>query len=79
VNASPFQIASDELAELGLTLKQAPGEYRVNFHAGSPATEYTTDDLADAVQHGRQMAATAPPPSPPPLGPTGRRAAPAEA
>ena len=56
MNASPFQIACDELAELGLKLTQAPGEYRVNFNAGSPKTEYKTDDLADAVQHGQRRA-----------------------
>lgn len=73
MSASPFQIACDELAELGLVLTQAPGEYRVNFHDASPKTEYKTDDLADAVQHGRDMAQTPPPPALPPLGPTGRR------
>jgi hypothetical protein len=51
VNASPFQIACDELAEPGLVLKQAPGKYRVNFRDGTPATEYTTEDPQDAVQY----------------------------
>lgn len=57
MNDSLFQIACDKLTEPGLVLKQAPGEYRVNFHDGTPAAEYTTDDLQDAVQHGREMAA----------------------
>jgi hypothetical protein len=73
VNASPFQIACDELAELGLKLTQARGECRVNFHDGSPATEYATDDLADALKHGRKMAQRPPPPALPPLGPVGGR------
>jgi hypothetical protein len=54
-------------------LTQAPGEYRVNFHDSGPTTEYTTDDLQDALKHGREMAKTPPPPALPPLGPTGRR------
>jgi hypothetical protein len=58
---------------LGLVLKQTPGEYRVNYHSGTPATEYRTDDLQDALQHGREMAAQAPAAEPPPLGPTGPR------
>ena len=54
-------------------MTQAPGEYRVNFHDGTAKTEYKTDDLADALQHGREMAKTPPPAALPPLGPTGRR------
>jgi hypothetical protein len=70
---SPYQIAHAELNTLGLVLKQTPGEYRINYRGGTPATEYTTDDLQDALQHGREMAAHAPPPAPSPLGPTGPR------
>ena len=54
-------------------MKQAPGEYRVNFRNGRSATEYATDDLQDALQKGREMAAQPRPPSLPPLGQTGRR------
>jgi hypothetical protein len=71
--ASPFQIAFEELHELGLVLKQTPGEYRVNYQGGTSATEYRTDELQDAVQRGREMAERAPPAEPPPLGPTGPR------
>lgn len=55
---------------LGLLLRQAPGQYRVNFAQGRAATEYLTDDLEDALNHGRAMAKHAPPPALPPLGPT---------
>ena len=40
-------------------LKQSFGEYRVSN--GALATEYTTDDLAEAVQRGREMAQPRPP------------------
>jgi hypothetical protein len=67
LTASLFEIASDELDAMGLVLKQAPGEYRVNSRWGPPATEYATDALQDAVQHDREMAAEPPPGPAPPL------------
>jgi hypothetical protein len=67
---TPFQIAYDRMKALGLVLQQAPGQYRVNFTHGSHATEYVTDDLQDALKHGREMAQEAPPRPDPPLGPT---------
>jgi hypothetical protein len=73
LTASLFEIASDELGAMGLVLKQAPGEYRVNSRWGPPATEYATDALQDAVQHDPEMAAEPPPGPAPPLGLTGRR------
>lgn len=48
-----------------------PGEYHVNYEDGTGATNYVTDTLADALEHGRAMAP--PPPKLPPMGPTGRR------
>ena len=73
MNTTPFQIACAELKALGLVLQQTPGQYRVNFRDGNTATAYTTDDLQSAVARGREMAATPPEPSEPPLGPTGPR------
>ena len=73
MNSTPFQIACEELKALGLVLKEAPGQYRVNYRNGTAATEYTTDDLQAAVTRGRDMAAQPPKPSERPLGPTGPR------
>jgi hypothetical protein len=70
---TPFQKALDELRRLGLVLQQAPGHYRVNFRDGTSATEYHTEDLEDALQEGRRMAADPPPRPEPPLGPTAAR------
>ena len=70
---SPFEIARAELEALGVVLTSVPGEYRVNFRKGRADTEYLTDDLQDALAHGRAMAAAPPAPSLPPLGPTGSR------
>ena len=69
-----FNAARDELHALGLVLRQAPGQYSVNFPGGDDATAYVTDDLQDALNHGRAMAIEPPPARPPPLGPTGARA-----
>ncbi len=73
MNTTPYQKAFDELRKLGLVLQQAPGHYRVNFRNGTIATEYQTEDLQDALQQGRVMAAQPPPLPDPPLGPTGPR------
>jgi hypothetical protein len=57
---SPFEIARDQLRAIGISLTMHPGTYGVNFARGSTdATAYFTDDLADAVEHGRKMAASA--------------------
>jgi hypothetical protein len=66
------------LAARGARLPARPGEYVVNFRDGTPATAYVTDDLADAIEHGRALAlsitaADAPKKREPPLGPTGPR------
>jgi hypothetical protein len=65
-----FQQVRNELKALGLDLQQFPGHYLVNFLHGTEATGYTTDDLHDALNHGREMAKPPPPlPPDPPLGP----------
>jgi len=58
------------LRSRGIVLRQLPGEYSVNFRNGSIATEYRTDELADALAHGLAMG-EAPAPLPP-LGPMGK-------
>jgi hypothetical protein len=45
-----------ELRAIGVTIRHHDGEYRVNLKGGSPASEYFTDDLADALGTGRDMA-----------------------
>lgn len=55
-----FEIARDQLRAIGIKLTIHPGTYCVNFAKGSTeATAYFTDDLADAIEHGRAMAASA--------------------
>lgn len=68
-----IRTVADELRRLGMAFQSAPGEYRVNYRGGSDATAYFTEDLADALATGRQMAERAPPPPLPPIGPVGRR------
>ena len=48
-----------ELAAHGVRLTARPGEYCVNFRNGSEATAYVTDDLTDAIEHGRTLARAA--------------------
>ncbi len=52
-----FDIASAELRSLGLTLQRLPGEYRVNFRNGGDGTARFADDLDQALELGRAMAA----------------------
>lgn len=69
---TPFERARAELKALGVTLKQAPGEYHVGFSNGLIDIRYDAEDLDRAVAEGKLMAkhwvknAT-----PPPLGPMG--------
>lgn len=58
--ASLFEIAKAELQTLGIKLAYVPGEYRVNCQQGGEDTLYVTDDLADALAHGRALAAAKP-------------------
>jgi hypothetical protein len=55
-----FEIVAAQLAALGLTITVRPGEYCVNFRGGGNATAYLTDDLDDALNHGRAVAAALP-------------------
>jgi hypothetical protein len=53
---TPFELATDELRKLGVTLRQLPGEFSVNFRDGNDATARTAETLEDAVELGRDMA-----------------------
>jgi hypothetical protein len=54
---SHFQIAATELNALGISLTIHPGTYGVNYRGANAMTMYFSDDLDDAVEHGRAMAA----------------------
>ena len=55
---TPFELATGELRKLGITLRQLPGEFSVNFHNGSDATARTVETLDEAFALGRDMAKT---------------------
>jgi hypothetical protein len=52
-----FELVSAELRALGLTLRRLPGEYCVNFRNGGDGTARFADDLDQALELGRSMAA----------------------
>jgi hypothetical protein len=54
---SRFELVATELRSLGLTIRRLPGEYLVNFRNGSDATAHMVDDLDQALEVGRAMAA----------------------
>jgi hypothetical protein len=54
---SPFELATAELRKLGITLRQLPGEYTVNFANSGDATARTLETLDQALAAGRDMAA----------------------
>lgn len=60
----------DELRARGVLITNRGGEWCANVRGGAQATEYLTDDLQQAFEHGRALAAfemTAPsPPDKPP-------------
>jgi exodeoxyribonuclease VII small subunit len=56
---TPFELAAGELRKLGITLRQLPGEYSVNFRDGNDATARTAETLEEAVALGRELAADA--------------------
>jgi hypothetical protein len=56
---SRFELAYEELRALGIVLARLPGEYRVNVRNGSEKTARFADDLDEAVELGRAMAAEA--------------------
>jgi hypothetical protein len=55
---TPFELATAELRKLGITLRQLPGEYRVNLLGGSDANALSAETLDEAVQLGLDMAKT---------------------
>lgn len=54
---SRFELVAVELRSLGLTLRSLPGEYSVNFRYGGEGTARFADDLDQALELGRAMAA----------------------
>jgi hypothetical protein len=59
----------DELRARGVLITNRGGDWCVNLRGGSQATEYLTDDLQEAFEHGRAMAPSrlaAPAPEKPP-------------
>jgi hypothetical protein len=54
---SRFELVSAELRALGLTLQRLPGEYCVNFRSGGDGTARFADDLDQALELGRAIAA----------------------
>jgi len=52
-----FENIVRELRTLGLTLHRLPGEYCVNFRNGGDRTARVADDLDQALELGRAMAA----------------------
>jgi hypothetical protein len=46
----------DELRARGVLIANRGGGWCVNVRGGTQATEYLTDDLQDAFEHGRAMA-----------------------
>ena len=54
---SRFELVAAELRALGLTLRRLPGEYCVNFRYGGDATARMAEDLDQALEPGREMAA----------------------
>jgi len=51
-----FETARAELRAIGVDLTMHPGTWCVNFRGASAETAYVTDDLPDAIEHGREMA-----------------------
>jgi hypothetical protein len=45
----------DELRARGVLITNRGGEWCVNLRGGTEATEYLTDDLQDAFEHGRAL------------------------
>jgi hypothetical protein len=52
-----MQIIAD-LRARGVLITNRGGDWCVNLRGGTEATEYLTDDLQDAFEHGRAMAAS---------------------
>jgi hypothetical protein len=56
--------AFDELRARGVVITSLSGEWCVNYRNGNKATGYFTDDLQDALEHGRGMILDGPASSP---------------
>lgn len=56
---SRFERIEAELRALGICLKRLPGEYCVNIRYGGDKTARMADDLDQALEIGRAMAAEA--------------------
>jgi hypothetical protein len=54
-----FETARAELHEIGIDLTMRPGLWCVNYRGCDDATAYFSDELADAIERGRAMAADA--------------------
>jgi hypothetical protein len=54
---SRYELVAAELRTLGITLRSLPGEYCVNFRNGGDSTARMADDLDQALELGREMAA----------------------
>jgi hypothetical protein len=54
---SRFELFAGQLRSLGVTIWRLPGEYCVNFHNGGDGTARFADDLDQALELGRHMAA----------------------
>jgi hypothetical protein len=55
---TPFELATAELRKLGITLRQLPDEFSVNFRDGNDATARTAETLEEALALGRDIAET---------------------
>ena len=69
---SPIMQIIDELRARGALITNRGGQWCVNVRGGTQATEYLTDDLQEAFDHGRALAADQMP-SPAPVQPPGIR------
>jgi len=56
---NPYETVAAELRKLGLIIHRLPGEYVVNFHDGVEKTARFAEDLNEALELGRAMAAEA--------------------
>jgi len=55
-----FEIAKQELSALGIALTSLPGEYCVCYREGADKAARIVDDLGQALEIGRAMAAGRP-------------------
>ena len=58
-SCSPFELVAAELRTLGITIRRLPGEYSVNFRNGGDHTTRFAEDLTEALEIAREMAAQA--------------------